>query len=248
MEGDHLAVPVRDDLDLDVTGGVEVALQEHGVVAECGPGLPPRRTDCVPEVLRRSHDAHPFPSTPGTGLNHDRVADALGAGSCLVGAQSGEVDTVENRDTRRLGHGLRLQLRPHGRDRPRRGPDPHDAGLRHRPCELWVLGEESVTGMNRIGAGLIRCAQQCVDIEVGLECGRSRQSDGLICLHHVGLARVGVRIDGHRLYRHGTTGADHAPGDLPAVGHQDSPDHRASRLTREPTTGSGRQTGVPFRV
>ena len=49
-ECEHRAVPVGEQLDLDVPRALEVALEEHGVVAERGSRLALRRIDGVVEL------------------------------------------------------------------------------------------------------------------------------------------------------------------------------------------------------
>lgn len=44
-------------------------------------------------------------------------------------------------------------------DRVRVRPDPDDAGRQHLSCELRVLGEEPVAGMDRVGANARRRLQ-----------------------------------------------------------------------------------------
>ena len=45
--------------------------------------------------------------------------------------------------------------------------DERDAGLGGRLCELGVLGEEAVAGVDGVGAGLLRDADDLADVEVG---------------------------------------------------------------------------------
>src|SRR2546421_12560893 len=64
-EREHRAVRVREQLDLDVPGPLEVALEEHTVVTESGARLAPRRLERVVELGPRPHDTHATPAASG---------------------------------------------------------------------------------------------------------------------------------------------------------------------------------------
>ena len=59
------AVAVPHHLDLDVTGGLEIALQEHLVRAEGGGCLALGRGHGVGQVARRTHEAHAAAAAAG---------------------------------------------------------------------------------------------------------------------------------------------------------------------------------------
>ncbi len=91
-----------------------------------------------------------------------------------------------------------------------------DDGLR----EIGVLRKESVTRMDRVGAGLLRRVEQLAEVEVGLRRGLAAEGEGLIGEPNV--RRVGVRFGVHGHARDpGVPGRpNHPDGDLPAVGDQ----------------------------
>src|SRR6185437_9067359 len=134
-ERDHVAVPVSEELDLDVAWPFEVALAEDRLIAECRRSLAPRRRERLVELLLRAHDAHPATATSGGCLDEEREADLLrrparqhrNAG-CARGLLRSEL--VAARPQRRRGRA-----------------DPRQPGLDHRLGELRALGEEAVTRM-----------------------------------------------------------------------------------------------------
>jgi hypothetical protein len=77
---DHVAVVVADDLDLDVPGRLDVALDDHRPVTERPLGLGGRRVERGCELVAAADDPDALASTAGGGLDEDRVADLVGRG------------------------------------------------------------------------------------------------------------------------------------------------------------------------
>src|SRR5579884_2279128 len=76
-ETDHVPVGVRQHLELDVAGMLDVLLHVQIAIAEgCGSftlrGAKERR-----QLLAGAHDAHPPPTTAGRGFDDDRKPDLL---------------------------------------------------------------------------------------------------------------------------------------------------------------------------
>ena len=79
--------------------------------------------------------------------------------------------------------------------------------------------------MDGVGPALFGGSEYSIDVQIGFGGGRAGNVYRMICFEHVRLGRVGVRVDGNRFDAHLTTGAEHAAGDLTAVGYQESSDH-----------------------
>src|SRR5207237_10522920 len=77
-EGEHRALSVREELNLDVSRALEVALEVDAVVAERGRGLAPRGRDGVVEFRSRADDAHPAPAAARRRLDEQRRLVDLG--------------------------------------------------------------------------------------------------------------------------------------------------------------------------
>ena len=75
---------------------------------------------------------------------------------------------------------FRLDLRSHRCDRLWCGADEDDPGLCARSSKLFVLREEAIAGVNRIGAGPLRSGEHQVCAEVGVGRRRAGEIDGLI--------------------------------------------------------------------
>ena len=75
--------------------------------------------------------------------------------------------------------------------------------------------------MHGLGAGLPRHFDHALDVEIAVARPRRAEQDGFIRhgdMHGIG---VGLGIDRHRAQAHRLGGADHAAGDLAAVGDQE---------------------------
>ena len=119
---------VREQLDLDVPGTLEVALEEDGPVAEGGLGFPARRDHGFLELARLANDSHPAAAAARRRLDHQREADLLR----LAGRQ--------HRNPGRRRGALRLELVPAAAQRFGSGADEDE------PCGLDRLGEVGVLG------------------------------------------------------------------------------------------------------
>jgi hypothetical protein len=102
---------VAEELDLDVARPLDVALAEHGVVAERRLRLAPRGLERLVELGRRAHDAHPAPAAAGRRLHEQREAEL------------GRVALVEHGHAGLARDPLRRELVPAGAQRLRRRAD-----------------------------------------------------------------------------------------------------------------------------
>ena len=129
----------------------------------------------------RTATRKPIPPPPPGGLDRDRVADPLRDARARRRASRrrrrcpGTTGIAEPPGRRRA----RARLLAHRLDRLRRGPDEDDAGLRARPRERRVLGEEAVARVERLApASSAAAASTAGDVQVALARrapGRSRR-------------------------------------------------------------------------
>jgi len=149
---------VGHDLDLDMARGGDGLFQQHGVIAKGASGLGLRRGELIGKVALVSDQPHPAPATARGGLDHHRKPDALRLRQqriralipALIARNAGHPGLVHQG----LGTGLVAHL-PDGL-RPR--SDKHDARRLAGQRQCRVLGQEPVTGVDRIGPGLRTCA------------------------------------------------------------------------------------------
>src|SRR5262245_35241377 len=136
VEVHDVAVGVAEDLDLDVAGVLDVALEEDRAVAERGGRLPLGRRQGLLQLGLVAHDAHAPTAAAEAGLD-----------------QEGEALRPEDRHAG-LGHQLLGgDLRAHGLDGLGRRADERDALGGAGPGEGGVLAEEAVAGVDGVGAG-----------------------------------------------------------------------------------------------
>ena len=159
-ERDHLAVRVREQLDLDVARSLDEALVVHGVVAECRLRLPLGRGGCLLELGRVADDPHAAAASAGRCLDHERVPDLVG----LPRGEHGHAGLL--RDSLRLELVSALPQGLRGR------ADEDEPGGLHRLGEVGILGEEPVAGMNRVGAHALRRPDVLLGGEVALDLDR----------------------------------------------------------------------------
>ncbi len=84
-------------------------------------------------------------------------------------------------------------------------------------AKLGVLGEESVTGMDRLSARTRGDVENLLDVEIGFGGCRSADGVGLIGLAYVQRGTIDIGVDGDRGNSHLVAGADDAHGDLAPV-------------------------------
>ena len=80
-EVDALPVRIEQDLDLDVAGTLDQALEDEALVAEGGPRLASRGGELVGQPVGVAHRAHALAATAGRGLDEHRGADPSAAAS-----------------------------------------------------------------------------------------------------------------------------------------------------------------------
>src|SRR6185312_299950 len=217
---DHVAVRVGQDLDLDVTRVLEVALDVDAVVGEELLAFAGGALEGLLEVVGRHRHAEALAATAAGGLAGDRVTGFLGL---LAGIVDGLGDLGRARDDRDAGglHDLaRPRLRAHLFDRLGRRADPGDAGLSAGAGEVGVLGEEAVAGVDCLGAGILGGRDDLLDVEVALSRDRGADQEGLVGGAHMRGVAVDLRVDSDRDDPHLLQGAGDANGDLAAVGYE----------------------------
>lgn len=237
-EMDHMAMAVRQDLDLDVPGAVDPPLHQQRVIAEGGAGLAPGGGDLLQQRRLDPGEPHALAAAARRGLQQHRHADlACRVGELIVG-QAGSGRARHHRDARRLHRLLRADLVAHQRDRRGRRPDEGQARLRAGPRERRVLGEEAVARVDRLRASTRRRFQQTVDGEVALGGGRGADTDRRVRLPYMPGVRVRVAEHGHRAHAQRPQRTDDADRDLAAVGDQDSAEHLGPHIRKTPKPGS----------
>ena len=163
---------------------------------------------------------HAAPAATRDGFNYDRVADALGHRLGLLLGIDHAIRTGRGRHVGFLGQGAadRLVLqRIHG---ARIRSDEADVAALAYVCEMGILRQETVAGVDGVNVGDLGCADNPIDPQIALAGGRFADADGFV--RHLNVHRVGVRfgIDRDRADVKFLARADDAYGDFPAIRNQ----------------------------
>ncbi len=219
-EVDDVAVAVGQDLDLDVPGPVDPALDEQGVVAEGGAGLAAGGGDLVGQQRLVADQPHTLAAAARGRLEQHRHADLPGRGGQLAVVQPAARGAGDDRDAGLAHRLLGPDLVAHQLDGLGGRADEDQPGVRAGAGEGGVLGEEAVARMDCLGAGPGGRVQQPFHGQIALG-GRGRTDPyGGVGLPHV--PGVGVRVaeDGDRADAEGAQRTDDTDRDLAAVGDE----------------------------
>ena len=242
-EVDGPAVGVRQDLDLQVAGAADEALQVDVVLAEGGVRLAPGREQGGLELVLGLDPAHAAPAAAPARLEHAGEADRARKlkrrsrvrRQCVGGGHRGHVSARRDFPRRHLVAEQAQRLRPRA--------DEGDAGIGAGFGELRRFGEEAVARMDRVAPRLRGDLDDVFHGEVGGD-GAAPRTDavGLVGLEAVQREVILLRIDRDRGLAHLVCGAQDPDGDLAPVRHQysfeaahrsaRSPDHRLVRRVR----------------
>ena len=221
---------VGEDLDLDVAAIEDQALEHQRAVAEGALRFTAGADDGLGQLVVLVDQTHAAPATAADGLDQQRVAQALAFGHqdlvILVGPQVAGRGGHTGLDHLLLG----ASLVPHHADGFGRGADEDDARIAAGLGEAGVLGQETVAGVDGIGAGLAAGGQQHLALEVGLGSRGRTDADGLVSQADVRRLGIGLAVHGHCAVAQLAGGADDAASDFAAVGNEDLVDHDGRHL------------------
>ena len=176
------------------------------------------------------------PTDSGAGTDISIIAKGCGIADSALVREAGEVaqlvsaDDDEARRAAAVRH--RDSCRRRSGDRAGDAGDhlDRDARLGARLGEALAFGQEAIAGVDTVRARLLGGEQDQLGLEVAFR-GRCRpQAHRLVRHQHVGGARVGIGINRDRLDPHALRGAEHAAGDLTAIGDQDFLEHARSSI------------------
>ena len=216
-----IAVHVTHQLHFDVARPGEVLLDVDLVASEERLGLALRAVHRVLHFGGAAHDLHTATATTERGLDGHRPA-VLVAELGDLGRGGHEFGGARNDGGAASQSGLAARnLVTHFANRVGGRSDESDSHLRDGVGEVGVLGEESVTRVNAVGAALADGVEDGLGVQVALGGRLPTQGVGLVGQAHVQGVAVELGVDGHGGDAHLAGGADHAHGDLTAVRNED---------------------------
>ena len=187
----QVPVEIAEDLDLDVTRAPHELLDVHLVVAEGERGFASRRLRERLELRRRRDDPDAAAAAAVAGLEHERIADALGDRAGLAGVARQGAARRQGRHARRLGQRARGDLVAQGAHRLRRRAHEDDAGLRARDREVRALGEKAVAGMDGVHSRPQGHPDDGVHVEIGVD-RRALRADEIALVRDEAMARAAI--------------------------------------------------------
>ena len=216
-----VAVSVGEDLDFDVPGPADVALQEDGAVPECPLRFLLRLLDLRRQILGAVHDPQAPAAAAEGRLDHQRESDRRGGG--LRGGHVGDRGVVagDDGDAGLLGQLAGGDLVAERVQDFRRGSHEDDPGVGAGAGHGAVLGQEAVARMDGVDAVLLGLGNDARDVQVGGDgslAGAHRV--GLVGLEAVQAQAVLLGVDRGGAEPQLRRGAHDADGDLAPVGGQ----------------------------
>ena len=214
------AVPVAEDLHLDVAGTGDELFDVDLGTAERGAGLGLAASEGRLQLIGRPHHARAATAAPGDRLDDHRAARAeRGEEGARLVEGDGVIETAAHRDGRVGGGGPGARLVAEQLQVLHVRPDEGQPRLGAHPREVAALGEEAVAGVDGVAAGRLRRRDQRLGIQVG---GRALSGQRVACIRHAHMQAAGVVLgmDGDGRYAEVGRGAGDADGDLAPVGDQ----------------------------
>ena len=226
-QGHVVAEIVGKNLDLDVTGTQNQLLKVDAVVAERRTGL-----GASGHVLRlKIHGimdlAHALAAAASGCLDKHGVADAIGEFLRLCGGVDAAVRTRDGGDATRLHGFARSAFVAHALDALGRRADEDQVVVRAGAGELGVFRQEAVTGMDGLGAGVLRSGDDVGHDQVALVSGSGADAHSLVRVANgIGVFILG-RVNGDRFHTQLASGAHDAQRHLATVCDKDFLEHYA---------------------
>jgi len=216
---------VREDLHLDVPRAQHRLLEEDGRVAEGAARLAHRGAQGLGELLARRHSPHAAATAARHRLDEQREANRLGRLEEFLRVRRRRA-AAQHGDTGLPGGLERPDFVAGQFDDLRRRSDERDARRRTGGRELGVLGEEPVTGVDRVGTGLAHHAEDLGDVQVRPD-GVADHADrvGLVGLQPMLGRTVLMGEHSDRARAQFVGGAEAANGDLGPVCDKDLAEH-----------------------
>ncbi len=218
VEMQDVAVPVAQDLDFDVAGAADEALQEDGAVAEGRLGFAAGFLQPAGEIGGVFHHAHAPAAAAERGLDDEGEADFTGDLLRVPGIVHRLLGAGDHGDAGLLGKAAGGGLIAEQVEKVGAGADEGDAGLGAGAREGGIFGEEAVARMDGIHFLFPGQGDDALVIEVGLHRPFALADEvGFVGLEAVQGQAVFLGIDGNRAQAEFVGRAQNANGDFAAV-------------------------------
>ncbi len=229
---DDVALLIGQHLHLNVTRVDDRFLDINFAIAKRPLRLAARAFERRLEVVGGVDKTHAFATTACGGFQHDRITDARGHFLCLLEGLEASRCAGHKRNACAF-HGLAgAGLRSHSVHGGGRGADEFHPRLDARSGELRILGEKSVSRMDRVCSGSRGDVQKFLNIEIGLGGGGRADGIGLVGFADVEGGAIYLRVDGNGGDSHFVAGTNDPHGDLAAIRDENFLEHFLERDCR----------------
>ena len=213
-----VALTVANDLDLNVLGSADIALDEAGSVAKGGQSLGRGSLEEGNEILALTNDAHALATATLGSLDHDGKAVLIDKILGILKVGDGTISTGDDGDAGVDGQLTSLGLVTKDLEVLDLGTDEGNASIGTGLGKLGTLGKESISRMDGIDAIVLGNLDEILNVEVCPDgSSRGREEEGLISAPAMRVVAILKGVDGHRLHVELGGGTDDAGCNFAAV-------------------------------
>ena len=218
MQVQHVSVPVRQNLNFNVPGAANIALEKHSVISERRPCFRARFLETRLQRLRALRDSHAAPAASECRFHHQRIADFLRNAARVILLRDRLFGARNHGQSGLLGKTPRRSLVAQQVEQFRARPDESDsrrfAGARQRR----IFRKKSVARMNGVDAAFLGQRHDAFDVQIGLHRPHSFADQvRFIGLKAMQAEAVLVRKYGDRANPQFISGAKNADGDFATI-------------------------------
>ena len=212
---------VAEELHFDVPGPLDEFFDKHTRTAEGCLAFALRALQRHGEFVLATHNAHSPAAAAMGGFKHHRPAEILGDRKGIGETGHRLRAAGQDRHARFLGEAAGSGFVAEGAQQFDARPDKLDPGSAAGGSEIGVFREEAVAGVDGIDAVRLRQGHDRFDVEVGADrfAGAAHQIR-FVCLEAMEGEAILVGVDRDGADAEFVGRAEHADGDLAAVGHK----------------------------
>ena len=239
-ERDDHALPVTEELHLDVAGALDEFFQKDSRVAEVCLTRPGNPVECLDQPFCIMADFHADAATARGALEHDGESDGRGGNDRLFRIRE-QGRALKERDPCLFGDGTGSVLEPEAAQLLGGRSDPGDpagfAGL----GKVGVFRKQSVSRMNAVASSHGRHFKNAGRVQIGGRNGGGTEEKGLVRHADMGRVTVGLGVNGDGGNAEIFQRPDDAAGDLAAIGNEHFGEHvrKKTQSQRKTSTGVG---------
>src|SRR5207237_279790 len=221
----HRTVMIAEHLELDMAWVLEVFLEIHVADAERRFRFALGGLERLRELARGANHAHAATAAPGHRFDDDGIPELSRDLRRLFLAVDGTVASGQHRHARFLHGAPRARLVAEQPDHVRGRSDELDVARLADLREIRALRKETVTGMDGVGAGDFRRADDRGNAQITVCTPGGPDTDVLVREADMERVLIRFRIDGDGLDAQFPARADDAQRDFTAVRNQDLLEH-----------------------